>query len=155
MFDLVGGYLATWIRFCRNLKLDQDSFFFPQTGGWLLGFPQLGFSKKSLHPWRVFCAHHRSILRSITLGHLMGPRPSSSGSRWVIATMISESWALEIPQTGKLVVVVRGFCDFGSFWCYYSVSEICSCWFFKARSEASFKSFLGTSTFELFFFFFL
>jgi hypothetical protein len=76
--------------------MDQDSFFFPETSGWLLGFPQLGFSEKSLLTWRVFCAHHRSILGSITLGHLMGThlmgtRRSSSGSRWAIAMMITQS----------------------------------------------------------------
>lgn len=31
----------------------------------------------------------------------MGTRRSSSGPRWVIAMMIPESWALEIPQTGS------------------------------------------------------
>lgn len=84
----------------------------------------------------------------------MGPPRSSSGSLWLIAMMISESWALEIPQTGSWLSWSGVFATSVLSGSYYSVSEICSCWFFKARSEASFKSFLGTSTLELFFLFF-
>jgi hypothetical protein len=54
--------------------MDQDSFFFPQTGGWLLGFPQLGFSKKkfsSPDPFSVLI-----IDRSFDQSHL--------GTSWVL-----------------------------------------------------------------------
>jgi len=129
--------------------MDQDSFFFPQTGGWLLGFPQLGFSKKNSPPLtRFLCSS--SIDPSIN--HTWAPHGYSTiVIRITVGNCDDDFRVVNFGNSsnGKLVVVVRGFCDFGSFWCYYSVSEICSCWFFKARSEASFKSFLGTSTLEL------
>ncbi len=133
--------------------MDQDSFFFPPNKWLVIRVSTIRvFQKKSPPLARFLCSS--SIDPSIN--HAWAPHGYSTIVFRITVGNCDDDYpvvSLGNSSNGKLVVVVRGFCDFGSFWCYYSVSEICSCWFFKARSEASFKSFLGISTFELFFFF--